>query len=145
VSRAPEQIAHAILQQAGRVDDADREMPSDEDLAVLARAYLAQIDPATVDRARLFVSLAAAKEFAAATGRGPEGLEAARRELAEHLLRAKRSTEDPTSWRVRPHPDGGSPLALSLRVGPDPEHPELLVVTRVGVRDFRPQRGGRRG
>ena len=130
----PIKLAQMILAEAG-----NNRLPrcSPEDLAALARDYLARSGGAATlgQTGRLYVSLAAAREYADAERIA--GDEEARRELHELLLDARQDATDPTSWRMRRRSED---LDVTARVAEDGR---LLVVTHVSVRPA--NLGGRRG
>ena len=82
--------------------------------------------PTLGSRGQIFVSLAAATQYAAARRLQPEH---ARRELTELLIGAKLQGDG--SWRARSR---STQLDLSARVAVETP---LLVVTVVSVRDYR--------
>ena len=92
--------------------------------------------PTLADTGQIYVSLAAAREFARAE-RITSGDEAARRELTELLLDAKQSTSEPGKWRARKRSTG---VDITCRIVCEGR---LLVVTAIDVRDANV--GGRRG
>lgn len=92
--------------------------------------------PTLAETGQVYVSLAAAREFARAE-QITSGDEAARRELTELLLDAKESLTEPGKWRARKRSSGMDVTARVVCEG------RLLVVTTVGVRDN--NAGGRRG
>lgn len=125
MTRDPAATARYITAQAGMA--APRIPPIDE-LAALARAYTALVDRSTSPTsAPIYVTLSAAREFAAAVGAGRD-IETARRQLAQLLVHARASESDPTLYRARRRSSG---LDISARVLPDGD---LLVVTTVEVR-----------
>jgi hypothetical protein len=94
-------------------------------LAELGEAYLELARAARSQPRQIYVTLAAAHEYARAIG--AEGIEDARRELTELLLQARPKMGDPSRWRLR-EPD------LSARVAID-EKARLAVVTHIHLRD----------
>jgi hypothetical protein len=125
--RDPAAIARYITAQAGM---ASPRIPPIAELEALARAYTEMVDRSTAPtRDPLYVTLAAAREFAAHVGAGAD-IETARRQLAELLVHARPSTSDPTLYRARRRSSG---LDVSARVIPQGG---LLVVTTISVRDL---------
>ncbi len=126
LTRTPAQTARYITAQSGQ---AVPRIPPIAELAALARAYTAQEDRSTAPTgAPLYVSLAAAHQYAAHIGAGREDIETARRKLAQLLVHARPSQTDPTLYRARRRSSG---VDISARVQPDGE---LLVVTTIEVR-----------
>jgi hypothetical protein len=97
--RDPITVAQAILTSIGH---RDRNLPPDEELELLARSYL-EMTRESGSPAHFFVSLQAAKDYAAARGFPPDRIETARRELSDVLIDARPSSEDPLRWKVRKH------------------------------------------
>lgn len=125
--RDPATTARYITAQAGM---AVPRVPPVAELDALARAYTALVDRSTAPiAAPLYVSIAAAKEYAQAVeGFGREDIEAARRDLTQVLVHARQSATDPTQYRARRRSSGLDITARVVREG------DLLVVVHVGVR-----------
>lgn len=121
--RDPVTIAHEVMSQAHRRDP---RMPSDEDLDRLARAFVASARPL---HRQLYISLTAAKQFAAS--HGFDDVEAARRRLQVLLDSAHPTERRLDIWRAR-HADGAD---ISVRVDRDTSGTDLLVV--VGIINVR--------
>ncbi|MEO7895895.1 MAG: hypothetical protein ABIR65_01230 [Pseudolysinimonas sp.] len=122
----PIKTSHAILTAVGQ---RDHELPVDEDLADLARAYVALVAPPSSKRklsevGAVYISEAAAAEFRAAEGHAT--VEAARRELTTIMLDAKEASDG--SWQSRRR---STSLAVSARVAVEGR---LAVVTHVHSR-----------
>jgi len=170
MNRNPKEIALEILEQTTA---GDSELPSDDELALLARAFL-ELDRRVTSRApdppsasrlaasrptpvvperpaappKIEVSFAALENYIERTGGDSEtDRKTAQLELSRLLTRAVPVPSDPTLWRVRP--DTRSPLDLSIRVQ---EYSDRLIATHIGVRGWtdedptaRKRRRGRRG
>ena len=95
------------------------------ELAELGAAYLELARAARSQPRQIYVTLAAAREYARAVG--ADGVEDARRELTELLLQARPKAGDPSRWRLR-EPD------LDARVAID-DQARLAVVTHIHLRD----------
>ena len=152
MNRSPKEIALELLEQTTA---GDSELPSDDELALLARAYL-ELDRRVMSRAPdrpasqlvasrpapvaperpaappIEVSFEALENYIERTGGDLEtDRKTAQLELSRLLTRAVPVPSDPTLWRVRP--DAGSPLDLSIRVK---EYSDRRIATHIGVRGW---------